>query len=63
MEVLTKLGKKYQGVLVEANEIELTLEIEKMEKPEGAKRKITVLETITFLLEDIKTTKYIIRFK
>lgn len=63
VEVLTKLGKKHQGTLVEANETELTLEIEKTEKPEGAKRKITVLENVTFLLEDIKTTKYIIRFK
>jgi len=39
------------------------LEIEKTEKPEGAKRKIIVTENITFSYEDIKTTKYIIRFK
>lgn len=63
VEVLTKEGKKVSGVLVEANETEFVLEIEKTEKPEGAKRKITVTENITFSYEDIKTTKYIIRFK
>lgn len=63
VEVLTKEGKKVSGVLVEVNETEFVLQIEKTEKPEGAKRKITVTENITFSYEDIKTTKYIIRFK
>ena len=63
VEVLTKAGKKVTGVLVEISETEFVLEIEKTEKPEGAKRKITVTENITFSYEDIKTTKYIIRFK
>ena len=63
VEVLTKEGKKVSGVLVEVSETEFVLEIEKTEKPEGAKRKIIVTENITFSYEDIKTTKYIIRFK
>jgi len=63
VEVLTKSGKKVSGLLVEVGEKEFSLEIEKTEKPEGAKRKITVTENLTFLYEDIKTTKYIIRFK
>lgn len=63
VEVLTKEGKKVSGVLVEVTETEFVLEIEKTEKPEGAKRKIIVTENITFSYEDIKTTKYIIRFK
>jgi len=63
VEVLTKSGKKVSGLLVEVGEKEFSLEIEKTEKPEGAKRKITVTEHLTFLYEDIKTTKYIIRFK
>jgi len=63
VEVLTKSGKKVSGLLVEVSEKEFSLEIEKTEKPEGAKRKITVTENLTFLYEDIKTTKYIIRFK
>ena len=63
VETLTKEGKKISGVLVEVHENEFVLEIEKSEKPEGAKRKIIVTEQLTFPYEDIKTTKYIIRFK
>jgi ribosome maturation factor RimP len=63
VEVLTKTGKKISGILVDVGETKFILEIEKTEKPEGAKRKITVTENLTFSYEDIKTTKYIIRFK
>ena len=63
VEVLTKAGKKIVGILTEVNEANFTIQIEKMEKPEGAKRKIKVNEDITFSYEDIKTTKYIYRFK
>lgn len=63
VEVLTKDGKKLTGILEEANEENFVLQIEKTEKPEGAKRKITVQEDITFKYTDIKHTKYIIRFK
>ena len=63
VEVLTKAGKKVCGILTEVRETEIVLEIEKTEKPEGAKRKIIVSESLTFPYEEIKTTKYIIRFK
>ena len=63
VETLTKAGKKITGVLVEVHENHFVLEIEKTEKPEGAKRKIIVNENLTFPYEEIKTTKYIIRFK
>lgn len=63
VETLTKTGMKYIGKLVEVRPTEFVLEIEKTEKPEGAKRKITVSENLTFSYEDIKTTKYIITFK
>lgn len=63
VEVLTKSGKKIIGVLTEANNNQFVVQIEKAEKPEGAKRKILVTENLTFSYEDIKTTKYIIRFK
>jgi ribosome maturation factor RimP len=63
VEVLTKLGKKFIGILTEVTDSEFVIELEKQEKPEGAKRKITVTENLTFSYEDIKTTKYIIRFK
>ena len=63
VEVLTKTGKKLSGILTEANETNFILQIEKTEKPEGSKRKITIQEDITFNYSDIKNTKYIIRFK
>ena len=63
VETLTKAGKKISGILTEVNENEFVLEIEKTEKPEGSKRKITVIENVTLAYEDIKNTKYIIRFK
>lgn len=63
VEVVTRDGKKLVGVLVDFSEENITLEQEKQVKPEGAKRKITVKEENTIPFENIKTTKYIIRFK
>ena len=63
VEVLTKAGKKITGILTSVNERNFTVQIEKLEKPEGAKRKIKVNEDLTFSYEEIKTTKYIYRFK
>ena len=63
VEVLTKAGKKLQGILKDANEQNMTLTIEKQVKPEDAKRKITVEEDLTFTYNEIKYTKYLIRFK
>jgi len=63
VETLTKEGKKFNGILKDVNSTGFVLEIEKSEKPEGAKRKILISEDLTFTYDDIKTTKYIIRFK
>ena len=63
VEVLTKTGKKLIGELVEVHESEFVIQVEKTEKPAGSKRKVTTAENLTFLYEDIKTTKYNIRFK
>ena len=63
VETLTKEGKKFNGILKEVRSTDFVIEIEKAEKPEGAKRKIIVNEDLTFPYDEIKTTKYIIRFK
>ncbi|MDR3706520.1 MAG: ribosome assembly cofactor RimP [Paludibacteraceae bacterium] len=63
VEVLTKQGKKITGALIKAEEHQFTVEIEKKIKEEGAKRKTIVTEEIPFLYEEVKYTKYIIRFK
>ena len=63
VEVLTKDGRKISGVLVEATDDQFTVEIAKQVKPEGAKRKITITENIVFPYNEVKSTKYIFRFK
>jgi ribosome maturation factor RimP len=63
VEVLAKDGKKYTGLLKTADENQFVLTVEKQVKPEGAKRKITIEEDLTFAYHEIKYTKYVIRFK
>ena len=63
VEVLTKEGKKLEGVLKDANEENMTLTIRKKVKPEGAKRPKMVEEDMTYTYNDIKYTKYLISFK
>lgn len=63
VEVITRDGEKLVGVLISFSEENITLEQEKKVKPDGAKRKIMVKEKNIIPFENIKTTKYIIRFK
>lgn len=63
VEVLLRNGKKMSGVLQHAEDEKIIVQVEKTHKPEGAKRKMTILEDEVILLQDIKTTKLIIRFK
>lgn len=63
VEVLTKDGRKLAGVLKDAQPENFTLTITKKVKPEGAKRKIEVEEDLTFAYDQVKYTKYQIRFK
>jgi ribosome maturation factor RimP len=61
VETLLKTGKKYSGILKTTDENGIVLTIQKQVKPEGAKRKITIEEDLTFDYNDIKYTKYIIK--
>ena len=63
VEVLTRDGKKLEGVLKDANEENFTVTIQKKVKPEGAKRHKLVDEDVTYTYNDIKYTKYLISFK
>ncbi len=63
VEVLTKGGQKITGVLKNCDDMAFTVTITKMEKPEGAKRKIAVEEDLSFKYDEVKYTKYLIRFK
>ena len=63
VEVLTKDGKKLSGVLKSNDDNDFTVTITKMEKPEGAKKKVAVEEDLSFGYNEVKYTKYLIRFK
>lgn len=63
VEVLTKSGQKLTGVLKSCDDEGFTLTVTKMVKPDGAKRKTAVEEDFIFKYEEVKYTKYLIRFK
>ncbi len=63
MEVLTRAGIKHSGVLLSADDEAFTLRVTRMVKLEGAKRKKEVEEDLSFRYDDVKHTKYLIRFK
>ncbi len=62
VEVLDKTGKKHKGILADPTTEGFSLEETKKVKPEGAKRKVEVTEKLSFKYDEIKYTKYIIRF-
>lgn len=63
VEVLTRDGRKLSGVLKECDGTSFVITITKKVKPEGSKRKIEVEEDIHLTYEEVKYTKYLIRFK
>ena len=63
VEVLCKDGKKWTGVLTDANEENFTITVQVKVKPEGAKRPKLVEQNVTFVYDEIKYTKYLISFK
>ena len=63
VEVWLTGGGKLTGVLKSADEAGIVLTVQKQVKPEGAKRKITVEEDLVYPYNEIKSTKYLIRFK
>ena len=63
VEVLARDGKKYTGVLTEANEENFSITVQTKMKVEGSKRPKMVDQLITFTYDEIKYTKYLISFK
>ena len=63
VEVLTKDGRKLYGIINDADENGFLLETTKEVKLEGAKRKTRITEEEHFDYQDVKYTKYLIRFK
>jgi ribosome maturation factor RimP len=62
VEMALKSGAKLTGVLKAADENEATITLEKKVKTEGSKRKAIVTEDQTYSYDEIKYTKYLIRF-
>lgn len=63
VEVLTKSGQKLSGVLKSCDENGFIITVTKMVKPEGAKKKAAIDEDLSFAYDEVKYTKYLIRFK
>lgn len=63
VEMLLKSGVRLTGVLISAGETGAVIRVEKQVKPEGSKRKATVQEEQSYSFEEIKYTKYLLRFK
>ena len=63
VEVLAKDGKKYKGILKAAEEDSFIVAISKKEKIEGSKRPQLVEVDYKFCYDEVKYTKYIIKFK
>ena len=62
VEVLTADGRKLKGVLRTPSDKGFSLDVVVKIKPEGAKRKIETTQTLNFNYEEIKYTKYLIKF-
>lgn len=63
VEILTKEGKKIIGLLKDAGEEKFTVTVKTKQKEEGFKRPKLVDAETTFRYDEIKYTKYLIRFK
>ncbi|MFV0418214.1 MAG: ribosome assembly cofactor RimP [Dysgonomonas sp.] len=63
VEVLTVSGLKLSGILKSCDNNGFTITVTKMVKLEGAKKKTAVEEGLIFAYDEIKYTKYLIRFK
>ena len=63
VEVLSRKGQKVTGRLKSSDENGFLLTVTKKVKPEGAKRKTEVEEDLRFTFDEVKYTKYLIRFK
>ena len=62
VEVLGADGKKYRGVLVSVDEETFAIDTEVMVAVEGKKRKQKEIQTLTWAYNDVKYTKYDLKF-
>jgi ribosome maturation factor RimP len=63
VDIVLKEGGKLTGKLISATAKQLELETTRVEKPEGKKKKETIVEVVKLLKSKIKETKIVITFK
>ncbi len=63
VEVLTKEGKKMEGILSNVTPEHFTVTVQEKVRIEGKKRPEMVDRDVTFSYDDVKSTKYVINFK
>ena len=62
VEILASDGKKYRGALVSVDEDTFSIDTEVMVAVEGKKRKQKEMQTLTFAYNEVKYTKYDLKF-
>lgn len=62
VEVLTRDGKKYKGLLRDAGDDSFTVTVREKVKPEGAKRPVQADVDRSFGYDDVEYTKYLLKF-
>lgn len=63
VEVLAADGKKYVGVLKTVEENSFVITTKEKQIPEGKKRPVLVDVDKTFVMDEVKYTKYVLNFK
>ncbi len=63
VEILTKEGKKITGLLKDADEEKFMVTVKAKQKTEGSKRPKLIETDLMLRYDEIKYTKYLIRFK
>ena len=61
LEVLLKRGVKEKGILVSADDEGFVLEVTRMEKPEGARRKQAVAHQLPMKYDEVKRATYLLK--
>lgn len=62
VEVITKAGQKFSGVLKSADEKEFVVTVLRKSKPEGSKKPLTAEVDEAYAYDAVKSVKYLIRF-
>lgn len=63
IEVVTRDGRKLQGILASVGADDFTVEVPTKVKHEGAKRPVVEPVPVTLTFDNVKTARYVIKFK